>query len=63
MLENTEQVTRLLREGRKADAAKAHAANVEREMARARAGETICLSDLMASKETLVIDALAEGGK
>ena len=49
----TERIASLVKEGKKEQAIAEHNANVKRQLARAEAGETINLSDLMASKETL----------
>ena len=58
-LDHARAIEALLRDGRKAEAAAAHNAHVAAEMDRARGGEVINLSDLMAAKETLDLDGAA----
>lgn len=52
-MEHTEAVKRLIDEGRLREAAELHNAHLKAEFERAEKGATICLSDLMAAKETL----------
>lgn len=52
-LEHTEAVKRLIDEGRVKEAVELHNSHVRREFERAKDGDVICLSDLMAAKETL----------
>ena len=58
-LDHARRIEALLREGRKAEAAAAHNAYVAGEIDRAREGNVINLSDLMAAKETLDLDGAA----
>jgi hypothetical protein len=55
-LPHTDEVTRLLREGKRAEAAKLQTAHVDAEFKRAQEGATINLSDLMAGREAIDIE-------
>lgn len=61
-LPHAQRTQDLLRKGRTGEAAKAHNARVTAELDRARNGETINLSDLMAAKEELHIDEIERDG-
>ncbi len=50
---HTQVVTSLLDDGKLQEAVELHNAHIKEQFERARAGETIDLSDLMAAKETL----------
>ena len=52
-LRHTERVCRLIREGQTLEAADVHNAHVAAEFERARNGEVINLSDLLAAREEL----------
>lgn len=52
---HTDRIDALLKQGKADEAAREHNANVAHEFARAEAGETINLTDLMASKESLIL--------
>lgn len=54
MLDHARRVEALLKEGRKAEAARLHNEHLAAEMDRARGGNVINLSDLMAAKDALV---------
>jgi hypothetical protein len=56
-LPHTTRTQELLKKGEREKAREAHNARVESELDRARKGETINLSDLMAAKEQLDLDA------
>lgn len=58
-LPHTKRTQDLLAQGKRKDARKQHNARVKAELDRARAGETINLSDLMAAKDELDLDASA----
>lgn len=63
-LTHTENVEAILQEGgddARKHAAARHNAHVDAELERAKAGETINLTDLMAAKEQLVVDAIERG--
>lgn len=59
-LPHTRLTQDLLKAGRRKTAAKNHNARVAEQMARAKAGETINLSDLMGAKDELIVDALGD---
>jgi hypothetical protein len=52
-LKHTRLTQGLLREGRRSTAVKNHNAHVAEQLDRAKAGEVICLSDLMAAAEEI----------
>ncbi len=57
-LPHADLTQRLLRQGRRATAIKNHNARVHEQLDRARQGETINLSDLMAAREEIIVDDL-----
>lgn len=60
-LPHADEVTRLLREAKRTEAAKLQTARVDAELKRAQEGATINLSDLMAGKEAFTIDDIERG--
>lgn len=56
MLEHAERVEALLRQGKRKEAKALHNRHIESQFAKARAGEVINLSDLIAGAEAFVID-------
>ena len=59
-LAHTKRIEKMLQYGAREEAILTHNAHVEDQFARAERGEVICLSDLMAGHETLVLDAVKE---
>lgn len=59
-LPHTNLTQQLLRDGRRATAKKNHNARVAEQLKRAQAGETICLTDLMAAREEIVVDEIGD---
>ena len=52
-LEHTKKIEELLAEGKLSEAAALHNKRLKEQFEKAKAGEVICLSDLIAAKETL----------
>ena len=61
MLEHAERVEALLRQGKRKEAKVLHNQHVESQFAKARAGEVINLSDLIAGAEAFIIDDIERG--
>jgi hypothetical protein len=63
MFKHTEQIAALLRQGKRAEARMRRDRYWDEQLARAKAGEVIDLSDLLAGDEAFVIDDIekAEG--
>lgn len=63
IFDHTEVVDALIEQGRIEEASELHNRHVKEEMSRARAGECINLSDLMAAKQLLDEHHQATGGQ
>jgi hypothetical protein len=61
MLEHANRIEALLRQGKRKEARALHNQHVESQFAKAKAGETINLSDLIAGKEAFIIDDIERG--
>jgi hypothetical protein len=61
MLEHAERVEALLRQGKRKEARALHSQHVESQFAKAKAGEVINLSDLIAGAEAFIIDDIERG--
>jgi hypothetical protein len=61
MLEHANRIEALLRQGKRKEARALHNQHVESQFAKAKAGEAINLSDLIAGKEAFIIDDIERG--
>ncbi len=61
MLEHTERVETLLRQGKRKEAKALHNQHIESQFAKAGKGVVINLSDLMAGAEAFIIDDIERG--
>jgi hypothetical protein len=59
--QNTDRITKLLREGKRAEARAVRNAQWDKAQTEVEAGKTICLSDLLAGDEAFVIDSIEKG--
>ena len=59
--EHTERVEALLRQGKRKEASELHNKHLTEQFAKAKQGEVINLSDLMAGKEAFILDDIEKG--
>lgn len=62
-LEHTKRIRSLIEEGRSEEAAELHNRHLKAEFEKARSGDVICLTDLMAAKEVLEEEKASRQGR